>query len=259
MVRLDGRRPDELRPVRLTRGYLKHAEGSCLIEVGETKVICAATVEGKVPPWMRGAGHGWVTAEYAMLPRATATRTPRERNQGRQGGRTMEIQRLVGRSLRSVVDLSALGERTVWLDCDVLQADGGTRTASVTGAFVALVDALSKLKGDAGWEKLPLIDFLAATSVGVVEGAPLLDLAFAEDSKAEVDMNVVMTGREGLVEVQGTGEARPFSRAEFDELLALAGGGIRRLIEVQKEALGDAARFVGGWSSERRARGGVEE
>lgn len=259
MERLDGRKPDELRPVKLTRGFLKHAEGSCLIEVGETKVICAATVEGKVPPWLRGAGQGWVTAEYAMLPRATAVRTPRERNLGRQGGRTMEIQRLVGRSLRSVVDLTALGERTVWLDCDVLQADGGTRTAAVTGAFLALVDALLRLKGDAKWERLPLTDFLAATSVGVVEETPLLDLAFAEDSKAAVDMNVVMTGAGGLVEVQGTGEGRPFSRRELDELLTLAHEGVTRLIAFQKEALGQAAQLVGGWKVAHRPRGGVEE
>ncbi len=259
MERLDGRRPDELRPVRLTRAFLRHAEGSCLIEVGETKVICAATVEPKVPLWLRGAGQGWVTAEYAMLPRATAQRTPRERNQGRQGGRTMEIQRLVGRSLRSVVDLGALGERTIWLDCDVLQADGGTRTAAVTGSFVALVDALLTLKGEAKWERLPLTDFLAATSVGVVDETPLLDLAFAEDSRAAVDMNVVMTAAGGLVEVQGTGEGRPFSRAELDRLLELAADGIARLVAVQQEALGEAARLVGGWKLGHRARGGVEE
>jgi ribonuclease PH len=259
MERLDGRQAGELRPVRLTRRFLKHAEGSCLIEVGETQVICAATVESKVPPWLRGAGQGWVTAEYAMLPRSTATRTPRERTLGKQGGRTMEIQRLVGRSLRAVVDLAALGERTVWLDCDVLQADGGTRTASVTGAFVALVDALASLKEDAKWERLPLTDFLAATSVGVVEETPLLDLAFAEDSKAAVDMNVVMTGAGGLVEVQGTGEGRPFSREELDRLLALATDGVAQLIAIQKEALGETARLVGGWKVANRARGGVTE
>lgn len=259
MVRLDGREADELRPVRLTRRFLKHAEGSCLIEVGETKVICAASIENKVPPWLRGAGQGWVTAEYAMLPRSTSTRTPRERTLGKQGGRTMEIQRLVGRSLRSVVELSALGERTVWLDCDVLQADGGTRTASVTGAFVALVDALAGIKAEAKWEYLPLTDFLAATSVGVVEDTPLLDLAFAEDSKAAVDMNVVMTSAGGLVEVQGTGEGRPFSRAELDRLLALATEGVGKLIDLQKAELGETARLVGGWKGANRARGGVTE
>jgi ribonuclease PH len=259
MKRPDGRRPDELRPVRLTRSFLKHAEGSCLIEVGETKVICAATVEPRVPMWLRGAGQGWVTAEYAMLPRATAQRTPRERSLGKQGGRTMEIQRLVGRSLRSVVDLGALGERTIWLDCDVLQADGGTRTAAVTGSFIALVDALLTLKSEAKWEKLPLTDFLAATSVGVVEETPLLDLAFAEDSKAAVDLNIVLTSAGGLVEVQGTGEARPFTRAELDQLLDLASEGIRQLIEAQKAALGEAAALVGGWKLGRRARGGLEE
>ncbi|MGE5554524.1 MAG: ribonuclease PH [Betaproteobacteria bacterium] len=259
MERLDGRRPNQLRPVRLTRAFLKYAEGSCLIEVGETKVICAATIEPKVPLWLRGAGQGWVTAEYAMLPRATAQRTPRERNQGKQGGRTMEIQRLVGRSLRSVVDLGALGERTIWLDCDVLQADGGTRTAAVTGSFVALVDALLTLKDEAKWEKLPLTDFLAATSVGVVEETPLLDLAFAEDSKAAVDMNVVMTAAGKLVEVQGTGEGRPFSRVELNQLLDLASEGIEQLIASQKEALGEAADLVGGWQRGHRARGGVEE
>lgn len=259
MERLDGRRSDQLRPVRLTRAYLKHAEGSCLIEVGETKVICAASVEGRVPPWLRGAGQGWVTAEYAMLPRSTATRTPRERSLGKQGGRTMEIQRLVGRSLRSVVDLGALGERTIWLDCDVLQADGGTRTAAVTGAFVALVDALAALRNDTGWERLPLTDFLAATSVGVVEETPLLDLAFAEDSKAAVDMNVIMTGSGGLVEVQGTGEGRPFSRQELEGLLDLAGQGVSQLVALQKEVLGERAGLVGGWKLGHRARGGVDE
>ncbi|MGE5509285.1 MAG: ribonuclease PH [Chitinophagales bacterium] len=259
MERPDGRRPDELRPVKFTRNFLKHAEGSCLIEVGETKVLCAASLESKVPPWLRGNGQGWVTAEYAMLPRATGTRTPRERSTGKQSGRTLEIQRLVGRSLRSVIDLTALGERTIWLDCDVIQADGGTRTASVTGAFLALADALLTIRRDAGWERLPLTGFLAATSVGIVEGEPRLDLAFAEDSKADVDMNVVMTDRGEFVEVQGTGESRPFSRAELDGLLGLAGEGISRLIALQKEALGEAAALVGGWKSGNRPRVGVAE
>jgi ribonuclease PH len=259
MERPDGRRPDELRPVRFTRNYLKHAEGSCLIEVGETKVLCAASLEGKVAPWLRGSGHGWVTAEYAMLPRATGTRTPRERSTGKQSGRTLEIQRLVGRSLRAVIDLTALGERTIWLDCDVIQADGGTRTASVTGAFIALADALFTIRHDAGWERLPLHGFLAATSVGLVDGEPRLDLAFAEDSKADVDMNVVMTSSGDFVEVQGTGEGRPFTRAELDQLLGLAGEGVARLIAQQKEALGEVAALVGGWKSGNRSRVGVAE
>ena len=238
MERIDGRAADELRPVKMTRNYIKHAEGSVLIEVGDTKVICTATVEEKVPPWMKGSGKGWVTAEYGMLPRSAQTRIPRESAKGRITGRTHEIQRLVGRSLRSVVDLVKLGERTVWLDCDVIQADGGTRTASITGAFVALVDALAGLQQQGKLEALPVSDYLAAVSVGKVNETVLLDLAYDEDSRAQVDMNVVMTKGGKFVEVQGTAEESPFSRKEFDELLGYAEKGIARLVAVQQEALG---------------------
>src|SRR4029453_2921029 len=207
--RADGRAPGDLRPVRITRGYLKYAEGSCLIEVGDTRVICSASVEERVPPFLKGQGTGWVSAEYAMIPRANRSRTPRETGKG-PGGRTMEIQRLIGRALRSVVDMSTLGERTLWIDCDVIQADGGTRTASITGAFVALVDALRPMQKARLFSELPLVDFVAATSVGKVGSEILLDLNYEEDSKAEVDMNVVKTGRGLFVEVQGTAEPKPF-------------------------------------------------
>lgn len=245
MARPDGRRPDELRPVRLTRNYLRFAEGSVLIEAGDTRVLCAATLENKVPPHRKGTGQGWVTAEYGLLPRSTQVRTVREAAKGRPTGRTQEIQRLIGRSLRSVVDLAALGERTVWLDCDVLQADGGTRTAAITGAFVAMVDALQRLVEAGDLPELPVRDFLAATSVGLVDGQLLLDLCYEEDSRAAVDMNVVMTGDGRFVEVQGTAEAQPFARAELDAMLALAAGGIGRLVAIQREALGELAGKVG--------------
>lgn len=235
--REDGRAPDQLRPVQITRNYIKPAEGSVLIEVGDTKVICTATVEEKVPPFQKGSGKGWVTAEYSMLPRATQTRTPRESAKGKIGGRTQEIQRLVGRALRSVVDLDKLGERTVWLDCDVIQADGGTRTASITGAFVALVDALQKLVDTGQLAKLPVTDYLAATSVGKIKGNLMLDLCYTEDSQAEVDMNVVMTRAGKFVEIQGTAEAEPFTREEMDGMLALAEKGIRELIKIQEAVL----------------------
>ncbi len=235
--REDGRAPDQLRPVQITRNYIKPAEGSVLIEVGDTKVICTATVEEKVPPFQKGSGKGWVTAEYSMLPRATQTRTPRESAKGKIGGRTQEIQRLVGRALRSVVDLDKLGERTVWLDCDVIQADGGTRTASITGAFVALVDALQKLVDTGQLAKLPVTDYLAATSVGKIKGNLMLDLCYTEDSQAEVDMNVVMTRAGKFVELQGTAEAEPFTREEMDGMLALAEKGIRELIKIQEAVL----------------------
>lgn len=230
--------PHEMRPVRITREYNMHAEGSVLIEVGRTRVICTATVEERVPLFLRGRGEGWITAEYGMLPRATGQRTMREAARGRQGGRTMEIQRLIGRALRSVIDLGALGERTLIIDCDVIQADGGTRTASITGAFVAMVDALEGLRAAGLIDRLPVSDYLAATSVGVVDGVPLLDLAYEEDSRAEVDLNLVMTGSGGVVEIQGTGEARPFSRQQLDELLALAESGVRQLVAIQREQLG---------------------
>ncbi len=237
-ARADARPPDELRPTRLIPHYLDHPEGSVLIEAGRTRVICTASVEDKVPVFLRGAAKGWVTAEYGMLPRATSTRTPREASRGRPSGRTQEIQRLIGRSLRAVTNLEALGERTVWIDCDVIQADGGTRTASITGGFVALAFALRRLRERGAVARMPLTDHVAATSVGVVGGRPLLDLAYEEDSKADVDMNVVMTGDGRFIEVQGTAEGAPFSRASHDDLLALAETGIRRLVEMQRDLVG---------------------
>jgi len=238
-MRVDGRAHDQLRPVTITRNYMKHAEGSCLIEVGDTKVICTATLEERVPPFMRGGGKGWITAEYSMLPRATATRNARESSKGKVGGRTMEIQRLIGRALRSVVQLEWMGERTIWIDCDVIQADGGTRTASITGAFVAMVDAMQKLVESGVWKQLPLHDFLAATSVGVIGEETLLDLNYKEDSTATVDMNVVMTGKGKFVELQGTGEDAPFSADQLQGMIALAKSGIDQLIASQKQALAD--------------------
>jgi ribonuclease PH len=237
MTRSDGRRPDELRPVTIEPDYLKFAEGSCLISVGNTRVLCAATIEDKVPQWMKGRGTGWVTAEYSMLPRATQERTQREASKGRLGGRTHEIQRIIGRALRAVTDMSKLGERTVWLDCDVLQADGGTRTAAVTGAWVALALALRKAFDPNARAKWPLAGQIAATSVGIVAGQPLLDLAYDEDSRAEVDMNVFMTDAGRFTELQGTAEATPFSRGELDALLGLAESGIRRLIDAQRSVV----------------------
>ncbi|OYD08298.1 ribonuclease PH [Paludifilum halophilum] len=238
-MRVDGRKADELRKVDMIPDYMKHAEGSVYICVGDTKVICAASVEERVPPFLRGSGKGWVTAEYAMLPRATQSRTIRESSKGKVGGRTMEIQRLIGRSLRSVVQLDRLGERTVWLDCDVIQADGGTRTASITGAYVAMVFALHRLVKAGSLPRMPVTDYLAATSVGIVDGVPSLDLCYEEDSRAKVDMNVVMTGTGKYVEVQGTGEDSPFSPEELNQLLDLAKGGTERLIACQKEVLQD--------------------
>ena len=235
MSRHDGRRPAELRPITLTRDYIKHAEGSVLVEFGATRVICTASVEGKVPPFLRGQGQGWVTAEYGMLPRATTTRTPRET--GRTGGRSQEIQRLVGRSLRAVVELAKLGERTFWVDCDVIQADGGTRTAAVTGGFVALSDAFAGLVEAQLLPSVPLRDAVAAASVGVVAGTALLDLDYLEDSSAEVDMNVVMTGAGEFVEIQGTAEQVPFGPERLQEMLALARVGIAQLVALQRRAL----------------------
>jgi len=234
-MRMDNRKPAEMRPVEIVPGYLKTADGSALIQVGNTHVLCAASVEDTVPPFLRNAGKGWVTAEYAMLPRATIKRTPREVNKGRPSGRTHEIQRLIGRSLRSVVDMAALGERTVVLDCDVLQADGGTRTASITGAFVALALALRQLMAFGALKKTPLRDYVAATSVGIVDGVPMLDLSYDEDSQAGVDMNVVLTGQGRFVEVQATAEHATFDDAEMASLLALARSGIAQLIELQKK------------------------
>lgn len=244
-MRLDGRMPEDLRPVIITRGYIEHAEGSVLIEVGRTRVICTVTVEEKVPPFLKGKGEGWITAEYGMLPRSTGQRNQREVTRGKQGGRTMEIQRLIGRALRSVIDLKQLGERTLWVDCDVIQADGGTRTASITGAYVALVDAMQWLRRQRMVERLPITDYLAATSVGIIDGVPMLDLAYVEDSRAEVDMNLVMTGKGGFVELQGTGEAGPFTRNQLDEMMALGENGIQRLIAIQRASLGALGAEVG--------------
>ncbi len=245
MIRSDGRRPDELRPVTIEPGFLKYAEGSALISVGNTRVLCAASVEDRVPMWMKGRGTGWVTAEYAMLPRATHERTQREASKGRLGGRTHEIQRIIGRALRAVTDTAKLGERTIWIDCDVMQADGGTRTAAVTGAYVALELALRTRFDPTDRARWPLQAMVAATSVGIVEGRPLLDLAYDEDSQALVDMNVFMTDAGRFVEIQGTAEAAPFDRRELDALLALAEGGIRRLFEVQRAALDAAPGHAG--------------
>ncbi len=236
-MRPSQRQPDQLRSIRITRHYTKHAEGSVLIECGDTKVICTASVEERVPPHKKGSGEGWVTAEYGMLPRSTGERMSREAAKGKQSGRTQEIQRLIGRSLRSVVDLSKLGERTVQIDCDVIQADGGTRTASITGAFVALHDAVSGLIKKGLVKENPLRDFVAAISVGVYNGVPVLDLDYAEDSACDTDMNVVMTGSGNFVEVQGTAEGHAFNRNEMNAMLDLAQNGIVQLIEMQKTAL----------------------
>ncbi len=236
-IRPSGRAPDALRPVRLERGFTRHAEGSVLVAFGDTRVLCTASVESRVPPFLRGAGSGWLTAEYGMLPRSTHMRSEREAARGRQSGRTQEIQRLIGRSLRAVFDLERLGERTITLDCDVLQADGGTRTAAITGAFVAAHDAVALLLERGELEASPVRDFVAAVSVGLYEGTPVLDLDYAEDSSCDTDLNVVMTGAGGFVEVQGTAEGEAFTRAQMDTLLDLAGGGIARLIELQRKAL----------------------
>src|SRR6266705_4265374 len=239
LLRLDGRRSNELRPVKIHRSFIKYAEGSVLIEMGSTKVICTATVEEKVPQFMRGQNRGWVTAEYAMIPRATLERVPREASKGRQGGRTLEIQRLIGRSLRAVTDMDELGERTFWVDCDVIQADGGTRTASVTGAFVALADAVAVVRAKGLIKKNPLRDYLAAVSVGKVGGEVLTDLCYAEDSLAEVDLNLVMTGKGQFVEIQGTAEKWPFTLDEMNKLLTLGWHGISALVKLQQELVGD--------------------
>ncbi|MDE3137541.1 MAG: ribonuclease PH [Acidobacteriota bacterium] len=237
MARNDGRAPDQMRPVRLTPDFLPTAEGSVLIEVGHTRVVVTASVEDSVPLFLRGSGRGWVTSEYSMLPRATEQRTPRESSRGRPSGRTLEIQRLIGRSLRAVTDTAALGERTIWIDCDVLQADGGTRTASITGGFTALALACQRLVAAGILRSVPLTDSVAATSVGIVDDTPLLDLCYDEDSRAQVDMNVVMTGNGRLVEIQATGEGRSFSRGELDRLLALANRGIDQLTTQQQALL----------------------
>ncbi len=238
LARAQGRTPDALRTVRLERGYTRHAEGSVLVSFGDTRVLCTASVEEKVPPHKRGSGEGWLTAEYGMLPRSTHTRSDREAARGKQSGRTQEIQRLIGRSMRAVFDLSALGERTIHLDCDVLQADGGTRTASITGAFVAAHDAVTWLLGQGRITASPIRDFVAAVSVGIVGGVPLLDLDYTEDSGCDTDMNVVMTGSGGFVELQGTAEGVPFSQADMDAMVGLAARGIGELVQMQRGALG---------------------
>lgn len=238
LIRFDGRQRDEVRPVKVTRNFIKHAEGSVLIEMGDTKVICTASVEERVPPFLKDKRKGWVTAEYAMLPRATHDRSSREAVKGKQGGRTLEIQRLVGRALRAVTDMSQMGERTVWIDCDVIQADGGTRTASITGSFIALADAFTVLKKKELLKKLPLTDYLAAISVGKVGGEVMVDLAYEEDSLAEVDMNVVMTGAGRYVEVQGTAERTPFHKTDMEDFLNMGWNAIEQLIALQKSLIG---------------------
>ena len=236
-MRIDGRAKDVLRPIKITRNFTKYAEGSCLIELGNTKVICTASVEKSVPQFLKGTGTGWVTSEYGMLPRSCNTRMRRESSAGKLSGRTQEIQRLIGRSLRSIVDLKKLGERTIWIDCDVVQADGGTRTASITGSFIALMDAISFLKKKNILEGVPVRDYVGAVSVGIVDGKLCLDLDYEEDSRAEVDMNIIMTGSERLIEVQGTAEKKPFSKKELDKLISLAQAGIRDLVNIQRKIL----------------------
>ncbi len=258
-MRVDGRGQSDLRPVKITRNFTKHAEGSVLIEMGDTKVICTATVDDKVPPFKKNTGEGWVTAEYSMLPRATACRNPRDINKLRLSGRSHEIQRLIGRSLRSVVNFNILGERVIIIDCDVIQADGGTRTAAITGGFVALVDACKKLKDEGLIEKIPITDFLAAVSVGIVEDTEMLDLCFEEDSAAQTDMNVVMTEKGEFIEVQATAEENPFKKEQLDKLLALAEKGIKELIAIQKEALGNISSEVGGVSKDEKICCGDQE
>ncbi len=237
-MRAGSRKPSDLRPVKITRNFIKHAEGSVLIEMGDTKVICTASIEEKVPPFLKGSGKGWITSEYAMIPRSSQDRIPRESSKGKLGGRTHEIQRLIGRSLRAVVDLDSLGERTLWIDCDVIQADGGTRTASITGSFIALADAFTLIKKKGLIKKIPIKDYLAAISVGRINGEVYLDLDYSEDSTAQTDMNVVMTGKEQFVEIQGTAEKGSFSREDLDQFLIYAKKGILELIDLQKELIG---------------------
>jgi ribonuclease PH len=253
-VRADGRAPNEMRPVIITPNFTKHAEGSVLIDVGDTRVICTASVQEKVPPFMYKTGRGWVTAEYGMLPRATTDRTEREASKGKQGGRTMEIQRLIGRSLRAAINPEFLGERTVWIDCDVIQADGGTRTASITGSFVALALALSRLYLDGNIVSWPISSFVAAVSVGMIGGVPSLDLNYEEDSKAGVDMNVVATDKGRFIELQGTGESATFSEEDMSAMLALAKSGIAALIEKQREVLAPVLARVDGMARDRLNR-----
>ncbi|HOM42263.1 MAG: ribonuclease PH [Clostridia bacterium] len=245
MQRIDGRKNEQIRPVKIIRNYLKHAEGSVLIEMGDTRVICTASVDDKVPPFIKGTGKGWITSEYGMLPRSTEVRKPRESARGKVDGRTMEIQRLIGRALRSIVNLEKLGEITIYIDCDVIQADGGTRTASITGSFVALVDALYKLVQQEKLEEMPLNGYIAAVSVGIKDGEAILDLNYSEDSTCQVDMNMVMTDKGEFIEIQGTGEESPFNKAQLREMMELAEKGIQELIEIQKQSLGEIADKVG--------------
>lgn len=245
MKRIDGRDKNSLRNINITRNYIKHAEGSVLVEFGDTKVICTASIEEKVPPFLKGAGQGWITAEYSMLPRATGSRRVRESSRGKIEGRTSEIQRLIGRSLRSVVNMKALGERTIWIDCDVIQADGGTRCASITGAFVALSDAINKLDGAIGFKEYPIKSYVAAVSAGILENEVLLDLCYEEDSSAAVDMNIVMTDIEEFIEIQGTGEERPYTLNEMNSMLQVARDGIHNIINTQRESLGESGKRIG--------------
>ena len=244
-MRIDGRKNDQVRHTKVTRNYIKHAEGSVLIEVGDTKVICTASIEDKVPPFLKGTGEGWITAEYNMLPRSTATRKVRDIARLKLDGRTMEIQRLIGRALRSVVDLKALGEKTIWIDCDVIQADGGTRTTSITGAFIALVDAVNKIHKQQSFKVYPIRKFVCATSVGIVGEEKLLDLCYEEDSNAKVDMNIIGTDDGQFVEIQGTGEEAPFTRSELNEILDLGEKGIKQMIQLQKDCLKMDALWIG--------------
>ena len=244
-MRIDGRKNDQVRHTKVTRNYIKHAEGSVLIEVGDTKVICTASIEDKVPPFLKGSGEGWITAEYNMLPRSTATRKVRDIARLKLDGRTMEIQRLIGRALRSVVDLKALGEKTIWIDCDVIQADGGTRTTSITGAFIALVDAVNKIHKQKSFKVYPIRKFVCATSVGIVGEEKLLDLCYEEDSNAKVDMNIIGTDDGQFVEIQGTGEEAPFTRSELNEILDLGEKGIKQMIQLQKDCLKMDALWIG--------------
>lgn len=244
-MRVDGRKNDQTRHIKITRNYTKYAEGSVLIETGDTKVICTASIEDKVPPFLKGKGEGWITCEYNMIPRATQVRKVRDITKGKMDGRTMEIQRLIGRALRSVVDLKAIGEKTVWIDCDVIQADGGTRTSSITGAFVALIDAVNKLHRHTPFEVYPVRNFVSAVSVGILNNTKILDLCYVEDSSAKVDMNIVMTDEGEYIEVQGTGEESPFSRKDLDELLALGEKGIKQMIQIQKDVLKTDCLWIG--------------
>lgn len=245
MSRIDGRSNNETREIKITRNYIMHPQGSVLIECGNTKVICTATIDDKVPPFLKGSGEGWITCEYGMLPGSTQTRKARESSRGKVDGRTAEIQRLIGRALRSVVDLKKLGEKTIWIDCDVIQADGGTRTASITGAFVALVDAINNIDLSSRFDCYPIKNFVAAISVGIVENEILLDLCYEEDSNARVDMNVIMTDLSQYVEIQGTGEESPFTKEEMSRLLVLAEEGINKLVAIQRQSLGDDASRIG--------------